>query len=111
MCQSRKASFVILESRRRKDDESLELEFRRLIDRKKINIMTETFVLLEAAKRTNSFGLQVADTVARRLGLHTLRPNQTKTAVEFIFNILRVADWRNAWLWSENSALEGETPE
>lgn len=87
--QTGKKTFVVFESRGKKEDADLELEFRRLMDRTKIIGMPETFEFLTASKKTNSSGLQLADMVARPLGLHVLRPGQSNRALDIIMEKLR----------------------
>lgn len=66
---------VIFENRGKKEDNELELEFRRLCDNQNFN-----FYMKFADKKTNSTGLQLADLVARPIGLKTIRPDQTNQA-------------------------------
>jgi hypothetical protein len=87
--QSGKKTFVVFESRGKKEDDELELEFRRIMDRTKIAGMPKTFVFLTASKKTNSSGLQLADMVARPLGLHVLRPDQNNRALTISLKKLR----------------------
>jgi hypothetical protein len=42
------------------------------------------FEIIFADKKTNSIGLQVADLIARPIGLQTLRPDQPNRAYEII---------------------------
>lgn len=75
---------VIFESRGRKEDAELELEFRRIMDRTAMQGMAATLEFLCVSKQANSSGLQVADMVARPIGLHVLRPEQTNRAWDVI---------------------------
>jgi hypothetical protein len=69
-----------------KEDRELELEFRRIttganpLSRGPI----EGFEILFTDKKANSVGLQIADLVARPIGLKTLRPDQENRAYETI---------------------------
>jgi hypothetical protein len=69
-----------------KEDRELELEFRRIatganpLSRGPI----EGFEILFADKKANSVGLQIADLIARPIGLKTLRPDQENRAYETI---------------------------
>ena len=75
---------VIFECRGRKEDAELELEFRRIGD---LGDPSATQVQLEivfADKRTNLTGLQLADLVARPIGLGHLRPSQPNQAFELL---------------------------
>jgi len=87
--QSGKKTFVVFESRGKKEDEELVLEFRRLMDHTKVIGMADTFEFIAASKKTNSSGLQLADMVARPIGLHVLRPMQKNRAFEIIEKKLR----------------------
>lgn len=87
--QKGKKTFVIFESRGKKEDTELELEFRRLMDRSRIEGMAETFDFLAASKQSNSAGLQIADLVARPIGLRVLKPEQPNRAVEILMKKVR----------------------
>lgn len=87
--QTGKKTFVVFESRGKKEDDELESEFRRLMSRTKVIGMRSTFEFLTASKKTNSSGLQLADMVARPLALHGLRPDQTNRALAIILKKLR----------------------
>ena len=76
--------FVIFESRGKDEDRELELEFRRIMDRTNMRGMPQTLNFLCVSKQVNSPGLQVADLVARPIGIHDLRPNQPNRAWEIL---------------------------
>lgn len=59
------------------------------MDRTTIKGMPQTFEFLTALKKTNSTGLQLADMVARPIGLHVLKPSQSNRAVDIILTKLR----------------------
>ena len=67
-----------------KEDRELELEFRRIatganpLSRGPI----EGLEILFADKKANSVGLQIADLIARPIGLKTLRPDQENRAYD-----------------------------
>ena len=69
-----------------KEDREFELEFRRIatganpLSRGPI----EGFEILFADKKANSVGLQIADLIARPIGLKTLRPDQENRAYDTI---------------------------
>lgn len=65
---------LVFEQRGRTEDRDLELEFRRLCDAPAPGGYPFGFVV--ADKRGNSTGLQIADLVARPVGLRILRPGQ-----------------------------------
>lgn len=76
---------VVVECRGRKEDRDLELEFRRICDGANRLNKRLPFDIVFADKRTNSSGLQLADLVARPVGLSILRPDQENRA----FDVLR----------------------
>jgi hypothetical protein len=75
---------VVFESRGRVEDQTLELEFRRIMDLTRMRGMNETLEFVCAPKSANSSGLQIADMTARPIGLHVLRPHQANRAWELI---------------------------
>ena len=77
---------VIFEARGKAEDLALEMEFRRVCDYQNSELKLLPFEIVIADKKTNSCGLQVADLVARPIGLSVLRPNQPNRAVEVIKN-------------------------
>lgn len=78
--QSGRSVSVVFESRGRREDAELELEFRRILDTTRVNGLAQTLVFRIASKQANSPGLQLADMVARPIGLKVLRPEQTNRA-------------------------------
>ena len=78
------ALHVVFEQRGRTEDKDLELEFRRLCDRDNL-----PFEFVIADKRGNSTGLQLADLVARPLGLRVFRPEQRNRTWETLKGKLR----------------------
>ncbi|MDO5622557.1 MAG: DUF3800 domain-containing protein [Paracoccus sp. (in: a-proteobacteria)] len=79
---------VIFEARGAKEDRLLELEFRRIasgaprLGKASAQVKAIKWKPRFADKRSNSTGLQLADLVARPLGLHYLRPSQPNRAAE-----------------------------
>lgn len=71
---------VVFESRGRVEDQELELEFRRACAGHNFRAWTYPFEFILADKRGNSTGLQLADLVARPIGLKVLRPDQPNRA-------------------------------
>lgn len=71
---------VIVECRGKKEDADLELEFRRICDGNNPSGKVLPFDLVFADKRTNLAGLQLADLVARPVGINHLRPAQENQA-------------------------------
>ena len=76
---------IIFEARGRIEDLALEVEFRRVCDCQNSLQKMLPFEVILADKKTNSAGLQLADMVARPIGLSVLRPDQPNRA----FDILR----------------------
>lgn len=79
-----KTAHVVFERRGKKEDDELELEFRRVCDghnyfREKLPLQ-----IVLADKKTNSGGLQLADLTARPIGLSLLRPEQSNRAYDII---------------------------
>lgn len=69
---------------RKKEDSQLELEFRRICDGfNRLNLKLP-FEIVFADKRVNSAGLQLADLVARPIGLSVLKPAQKNRAFELL---------------------------
>ncbi len=75
---------VIVEKRGKKEDAELELEFRRVCDGGNYEGTQLPFEIIFADKRSNSSGLQLADLVARPVGMKILRPGQQNRAYEII---------------------------
>ncbi len=75
---------IILENRGKKEDNELELEFRRLCDGQTIHGLNLNFHAIFADKKTNSTGLQLADLVARPIGLRIIRPKQANKAFQIL---------------------------
>lgn len=73
---------VVVEKRGKVEDNELELEFRRICDGGNYERAELPFEVVFADKRSNSAGLQLADLVARPVGLHLLRPEQANRAFE-----------------------------
>jgi len=75
---------VVVECRGKKEDNELELEFRRICDGANRLNMPLPFDVIFASKKVNSTGLQFADLVARPIGLHVLRPAQENRAFDVL---------------------------
>lgn len=83
--QSAYPTHVVVECRGKKEDRDLELEFRRICDGENRWSKRLPFRIVMADKKTNSSGLQLADLVARPIGIATLRPEQENRA----FSVLK----------------------
>lgn len=89
--QKHRRVHCIFESRGKKEDEALELEFSRvtsgngqLHDVDATKFLELTWHCRFADKKSNSAGLQLADLMARPTGLRCLRPSQPNAAAEII---------------------------
>ena len=82
--QSKHLTHVIVESRGRREDDELELAFRRIIDGQNYLCRPLPLEMKLVPKASNSVGLQVADLMARPIGIHHLRPHQPNRAYEII---------------------------
>lgn len=74
---------VICEGRGQREDDALELEFRRVAER------VQGLQIHFASKKANLPGLQLADLVARPIGRHVLSPGQPNRAFDIIRPKLR----------------------
>ena len=75
---------VIVECRGKKEDDELELEFRRICDGENKYKQDLPFKVRMAAKTSSSAGLQLADLVARPIGRHVINPEQANQAFELL---------------------------
>jgi hypothetical protein len=83
--QGGRIAHCMFERRGAKEDNILELEFRRIKDRGNYNrINMEELDICFADKRANSSGLQLADLFARPIGLGVLRSGQPNRTREII---------------------------
>ena len=82
--QNGRVTSVIVESRGRREDNELELAFRRVCDGTNALHQPLPFDLVMIPKTANSPGLQLADLIARPVGIHHLRPGQPNRAYEII---------------------------
>ncbi len=73
---------VVVEQRGKKEDNELELEFRRICDGQNIREKALPFEVLFSDKKAMSSGLQLADLVARPIGIHVFRQGQTNRAFD-----------------------------
>ena len=82
--QGDKSTHVVIEKRGKAEDDDLELEFRRVCQGH--NYLSHPFPLepVFVDKKINSTGLQLADLMARPIGLSELRPEQPNRAFDVI---------------------------
>ena len=71
---------IVFESRGKKEDAELREEFLRITATTATLGMPDTAELVFASKQANSTGLQIADLVARPIGIHVLNPSQRNRA-------------------------------
>lgn len=82
--QDAKKTHVVFECRGKKEDKDLELEFRRVCDGANKFSARLPFKIVFADKKANSSGLQLADLVARPVGMSILRPQQENRAFDIL---------------------------
>lgn len=82
--QADRLTFVVVESRGKKEDAEMELEFLRICDGENKYQKSLPFKLKIAPKTVNSVGLQVADLVARPIGRYILNPSQPNQAFDIL---------------------------
>jgi len=75
---------VVVERRGNKEDNELELEFRRMCDGANRMGIQLPFDIVFATKQVNSTGLQLADLVARPIGMSVLRAGQENRAFDVL---------------------------
>jgi hypothetical protein len=75
---------VVVEKRGKQEDAELELEFRRVCDGNNYLRKPFSFEIVFADKKSNSAGLQMADLIARPVGMKILRPDQPNRAYDII---------------------------
>jgi hypothetical protein len=80
---------VMVECRGRKEDAELELAFRRICDGNNALEKSLPFRHVMIPKASNSIGLQLADLMARPVGLSHFRPDQPNRAFEIVKQKLR----------------------
>lgn len=82
--QDEKKTHVVVECRGAKEDRELELEFRRVCDGNNRLGISLPFEVIFSDKKAMSSGLQLADLVARPIGLKTLRPEHENRAFDVL---------------------------
>ena len=82
--QEQLKTHVVVECRGKKEDRELELEFRRICDGDNPGNRMLPFDIVFADKKTNLDGLQLADLVARPVGLNYIRPEQPNQAFDLL---------------------------
>lgn len=87
--QQDKTLHIVVECRGEKEDKALELEFHRICRGANHHRKPYPFELIMADKKRNSGGLQLADLMARPIGLGVLRPDQPNRACTIIKEKIR----------------------
>lgn len=82
--QENRITHIVVEARGPKEDNELELEFRRICGDTSRTDAMPPFEIIFADKKTNSSGLQLADLVARPIGLSVIRPKQPNRSFEVL---------------------------
>lgn len=82
--QQDKKTHIVVECRGNKEDNELELEFRRICDGNNRLKQDLPYEIIFSDKKVMSSGLQLADLVARPIGLHTLKPEQPNRAFDVL---------------------------
>ena len=80
----RHSSHVIVECRGKSEDDELELEFRRICDGAPFTTSKVKLEVVFADKKSNAAGLQLADLMARPIGMSVLKPDQPNRAVDVL---------------------------
>ncbi|OIQ83222.1 hypothetical protein GALL_349850 [mine drainage metagenome] len=75
---------LVVEKRGKNEDDELELEFRRICDGGNYKSEDFPFEIVFANKQSNSSGRQLADLVARPIGLSVIRPKQPNRAFDLL---------------------------
>jgi len=82
--EENKKTHVVVECRGKKEDRELELEFRRICDGSNQAGIQLPFDVVFSDKKTMSSGLQLADLVARPIGLKVIRKEQRNKAFDIL---------------------------
>ena len=77
-----KKTHVVVEKRGKREDDELELEFLRVCAGQNYDAAQLPFEIVFVDKKSNSAGLQIADLVARPVGISVLRPKQSNRAFD-----------------------------
>ncbi|NDP57745.1 MAG: DUF3800 domain-containing protein [Oxalobacteraceae bacterium] len=89
---------MIVEKRGKNEDDELELEFRRICSGGNYTHNNFPFEVIFAHKQSNSSGLQLADLVARPIGMSVVRPEQSNRAFELLQSkFVQVKGTSNGW--------------
>jgi hypothetical protein len=98
--QQDKIIHLIVESRGKKEDDELELEFLRVVkhvelpNKLSFRLSNIKFSLKFVSKQANMAGKQIADLIARPIGRYVIDPSQENRAVEIIKKRISANQWR-----------------
>ena len=99
--QNGRLCHLVAESRGKKEDNQLELEFRRVLDPQQGWGMADRFSFADmpmslkfVEKKINSAGLQIADLAAQPIGRHLLKPEQPNRAFDAIRSKIHRQIWK-----------------
>lgn len=81
--QKNRLTHLVMEARGRKEDDLLELEFRRIMGKAPSNGLVN-FDIQFADKRANSAGLQIADLIAHPIGRHYINNHQMNRSFDIL---------------------------
>ena len=82
--QRGKTTHVVFEQRGLNEDQTLELEFRRILDQSRLDGLGDSLEIVMASKKANSAGLQLADMVARPIGRYLIDKEQKNRAFSIL---------------------------
>lgn len=82
--QADRMTHVVVERRGRREDAELELEFRRICDGANFMRRRLCMDIVMSSKESNAPGMQLADLMARPIGIKALRPTQPNRAYEIL---------------------------
>jgi hypothetical protein len=93
--QTHVLTHVVVECRGKKEDNELELAFLRYCKGENWKKTPMPFEIIFADKKTNAVGLQLADLVARPIGLNHIRPTQNNRVFDILKEKFFCRDGRN----------------
>ncbi|SMM98719.1 FIG00696983: hypothetical protein [uncultured Candidatus Thioglobus sp.] len=82
--QHKNITHIVVEQRGKAEDRDLEIEFGRICAQGNFKGMSANFEMVMANKQSNSTGLQLADLLARPIGLNCLKPQQKNRSFDLI---------------------------
>lgn len=87
--QRGRKTHVVFETRGKREDAELELEFRRVLDQSTCDGLADSLEIVFSDKKDNAPGLQLADLIARPIGRHVLDPQASNPPYDTIEPKLR----------------------